>query len=83
MALEQSLRAASCSAGREGRKGLWERQALDLAWTFETLEPTHSDILPPTRPHLLILLKQVPLLGDLAFKYMSLWDHSYLNHHIW
>jgi hypothetical protein len=29
---------------------------LGLAWTFEISKPTCSDILPPTRPHLLILL---------------------------
>ena len=28
----------------------------DWSWAFETSKPTLSDILPPTRPHLLILL---------------------------
>ena len=32
-----------------------------------------SAILPPIRPHLLILPKTLPLTRDQAFKHMSLW----------
>lgn len=33
-----------------------DRDRLGLSWAFETLKPIPSDTLPPTSPHLLILL---------------------------
>ena len=38
------------------------REPLDLALALENSKPTSTDILPPTRPHLV-----VPLPGDQAF----------------
>jgi hypothetical protein len=39
---------------------------------FRNLKTHPSDIPLPTRPHLLLLTKTVPLPGHWAFKYMSL-----------
>jgi hypothetical protein len=44
-----------------------------LFQAFETSEPTPSDTPPPTRPHLLMLLKTVPSTGVQAPKHTSLW----------
>jgi hypothetical protein len=47
---------------REGRReGRTERERergrrLGLAWTFKTSKPSPSDILPPIRPHFLVLI---------------------------
>jgi hypothetical protein len=49
-----------------------ERVSLPLAWTFETSKTTHSDILHPKRPHLLILPKQPA--NQEPVNYISLWD---------
>lgn len=48
-----------------------------MAWAFGASTLTLNDVLPPTKPYLLIFLT-----GELAFKYMSLWEggHSLSNH---
>lgn len=45
------------------------------AQAFKTLKPTLSDIVPPIRPHTLILLlcQIVSLPDDKTFRYMQLW----------
>ena len=58
--------AESMVAGMYGSGGVAESyiliysqgktETLSLAWAFETTNPTPSDTLPPTKPHLLILL---------------------------
>jgi hypothetical protein len=41
---------------RRERERERERERMQLVWAFETSKPTPSDTLPPTRPHLIILL---------------------------
>ena len=65
---EANTVASKREGGRErGRKGKRERgreeqrerergRRLGLAWTFKTSKPSPSDILPPIRPHFLVLI---------------------------
>lgn len=56
-----------------------ERELLGLVWAFETSKSIPSDILPPMRPHLLILLKYW---YSLMTKHWNIWadgGHSYSN----
>ena len=65
-----SIIVGRCGAGEvigeRDRDRDTERQRLDLAHTFETSKSTPSDILPSTRPYLLILLilSRILLPGD-------------------
>jgi hypothetical protein len=51
MVLEKELRVSYGSAGS------MRREILGWAWAFQTSKLITSDALPPTRPHLPILLK--------------------------
>ena len=61
-----------------GSIGSRKREPMGLAWSFETLKLTLSDILPPTWPYLLQKshnsnpFQVVPLPDDQSFKYMKL-----------
>ena len=54
--LEKELRALHLDLQAAGRERLWAWNGL-----FETSKPILSDILPPTRPHLLILSNSAKL----------------------
>jgi hypothetical protein len=51
-----------------------------LAWALENIIPTLSHILPPTRPHLLIIFKTVLPTGDQILKNMTLWRPQTKGH---
>jgi hypothetical protein len=64
-----------------GSIGSRKIEKLGLAWAFETSRSASSDILPPTRPHLLIPVKESHCLMT---KYPNTWaygGHSYSNHY--
>lgn len=44
--------------------------------SFETSKPTHTDILSPARPHLLVLSKQLPTEDS-----KGLWGPCHSNYH--
>lgn len=45
----------------------------ELTMEFLNLKAYPNDILPPTRPHQLILPPEVPQIEDQALKYMNIW----------
>jgi hypothetical protein len=53
MVLENKLQVLHPALRAAGR----ERETPIMAWAFETLKPSPNNTLPPTRPHLRILLK--------------------------
>lgn len=53
-------------------------QAMQINQSFETLKPVHTGMLPPSRPHFLIPLKQLPT-GYQVFKSLRLMGHMALK----
>jgi hypothetical protein len=50
MVLERELKVLHPDSQAAGK-----RETPGLGWVFQISKPTPSDILPPTRPHLLVL----------------------------